>query len=160
MDYANLRLTKLYPYLIAIDLEAAAWAAFFDITDEVAIEQRRQMMRANIIASDFDEPLRPFMRSHRNEFAHQMLTDEGACSHEHFRESWEDDGDAENGPSLSGGPAFDVYTTESHSIVITGDGLIADSQVIDWDEYRFFAQLEAESRRTGDQIAPEDWRRC
>ncbi len=33
---------------VAIDAEAAAWASFFDVTDEAAIEGRRQVMRANV----------------------------------------------------------------------------------------------------------------
>jgi hypothetical protein len=70
--------------------------------------------------------------SHKNHFAHAMLVSEGACSHEHVEAEF-DDGDGENGPGSWGHPAFDVYSSESHSLVIDDTGLIVNSEVIDWD---------------------------
>jgi hypothetical protein len=47
-------------YTAAIDAEAAAWAAFFKVTDEAGIERRRQVMRANV-AVGYVDPLIPFL---------------------------------------------------------------------------------------------------
>ena len=44
---------------VAIDAEAAAWASFFDVTDEAGIESRRQVMRANAHARRIPRPARP-----------------------------------------------------------------------------------------------------
>jgi hypothetical protein len=75
--------------------------------------------------------------AHSNTFAHRMLTDQGAFVHEHNPETFEDVGDAENGPQLVGGPAFDCYEGDSHSLIIDHTGLIVFEQEIDWDEVRF-----------------------
>ena len=45
---------------VAIDAEAAAWASFFDVTDEAGIEGRRQLMRANAHVG-YLAPLVPFL---------------------------------------------------------------------------------------------------
>lgn len=81
--------------------------------------------------------------SSSNFFAHRMLTDQGACTHEHNPDTWEDTGDAENGPHLTGGPAFDRYYTDSHEIIIDQSGLIVHSSEIDWNWFRFAEEAEA-----------------
>jgi hypothetical protein len=53
-----------------------------------------------------------------NPVAHTLLTDQGAYVHTHFDDTFEDVGDAENGPELTGGPAFDEYSGESHYLII------------------------------------------
>lgn len=66
--------------------------------------------------------------------AHDFLTDEGAYVHEHVPESWYDGSDPENGPEdLQGGPAFDVYSGDSHDIFIQ-DGLIVHMSLRDFNE--------------------------
>lgn len=45
----------------AIDLEAAQWAEFFNVTDPEQIEGRKQVMRANVTVFGFIDPLVPFM---------------------------------------------------------------------------------------------------
>jgi hypothetical protein len=47
-------------YTKAIDLEAAAWATFFGVTDAEQIEARRNVMRANV-AVGYVKPLLPFI---------------------------------------------------------------------------------------------------
>lgn len=47
-------------YTAAIDAEAAAWATFFNVTDEAEIEGRRNVMRANV-AVGYVEPLQEFL---------------------------------------------------------------------------------------------------
>lgn len=46
---------------LAIDAEAAHWAAFFKVTDADQIEARRDVMRANV-AVGFTKPLEPFLQ--------------------------------------------------------------------------------------------------
>lgn len=53
--------------------------------------------------------------------AHHHLIDLG-FSHVHVDASWEDTGDAENGPRLSGGPAYDEYTLDDMTVYIAEDG--------------------------------------
>jgi hypothetical protein len=79
--------------------------------------------------------------SHSNRWLHDMLTDQGACSHEHQPDSWEDTGDAETGPILEGGPAFDIYTSESHTFIIDATGTVVDSELIEWDMWRFCEEM-------------------
>jgi hypothetical protein len=69
--------------------------------------------------------------SHTNYRLHVLLTDQGACIHEHHEADF-DDGDAENGPGSDGHPAWDEYTSESHFIVVDHTGLIVHSEPIDW----------------------------
>lgn len=45
----------------AIDVEAAAWAMFFEITDPAQIESRKAVMRANVSVFGYIEPLLPFL---------------------------------------------------------------------------------------------------
>lgn len=80
--------------------------------------------------------------SHSNTWLHLMLTDQGAFVHEHIPDSFEDVGDAENGPELIGGPAFDRYSGDSHEFIVDGTGTIVASYPIDWDQERWFAQME------------------
>ncbi len=56
-----------------------------------------------------------------NTFAHNALLQSG-YTHEHHNATWEDVGDAENGPKLDGGPACDVYASETEYVVIDEDG--------------------------------------
>lgn len=79
--------------------------------------------------------------SHTNQWLHNMLTDQGAVTHEHEPESWEDDGDGESGPHITGGPAFDRYTSESHCFIINASGTIVDSEPIDWAMWRFCEEM-------------------
>jgi hypothetical protein len=77
--------------------------------------------------------------------------------HEHCPETFEDIGDAENGPQLTGGPAFDRYAGDSHEIIMDYTGLIVHMGAIDWDEYRFFntpEMLAANASWPGDDDAP------
>lgn len=53
--------------------------------------------------------------------AHHHLIDLG-FSHVHVEASWEDTGDAENGPRLSGDPAYDEYTLGDMTVYIGGAG--------------------------------------
>lgn len=71
-----------------------------------------------------------------------MLTDQGAATHTYHPEDFEDDGDAENGPHLTGGPAWSEYTTESHMIVIDHTGLIVHQEVINWALERWIMDAE------------------
>ena len=57
-----------------------------------------------------------------NLFAHRMLTDEGCYVHTHYAESYEDIGNGESGPKLSGGPAYDEYAGDSHILYFDDDG--------------------------------------
>ncbi len=70
---------------------------------------------------------------------HKLLTDQGVCTHEHTEDDF-DDGDPENGPGSGGHEAFDVYSCDSHDIIVQR-GLIVDMQIIDWDEMRFFERM-------------------
>lgn len=81
--------------------------------------------------------------SHSNTWLHRMLTDQGACVHEHEPDTFEDVGDAESGPELTGGPAYDRYTSESHEFIIDGTGTIVFSAPIDWDLWRFAEEMAA-----------------
>lgn len=67
---------------------------------------------------------------------HQLLVDQGNYVHIHFEAEF-DDGDPENGPGTWSSPAYDMYSGDSHDIIVQ-QGLIVDLQVIDWAEYRFF----------------------
>jgi hypothetical protein len=87
--------------------------------------------------------------SHSNFFAHRMLTDQGAYTHEHYPESFEDVGDAESGPQLTGGPAYDRYAGESHEIIIDYSGMIRHCVEIDWNWERFLADA-------GELASPDD----
>jgi hypothetical protein len=78
-----------------------------------------------------------------NFFAHRMLTDQGACTHEHNPDSFEDDGDGESGPHLTGGPAFDRYYSESHELIIDEHGMLVHTSEIDWNWFRFLEEVEA-----------------
>jgi hypothetical protein len=54
--------------------------------------------------------------------AHEALLAAG-YSYEQFEECWEDDGDPENGPSLSGHSAFDWYGhSDGHEVFVGADG--------------------------------------
>ena len=96
---------------------------------------------------------------HSNFFAHRMLTDQGACVHEHYSETYEDIGDAENGPQLSGGPAFDKYFGDSHEFIIDHTGRIVASFGIDWDEFRFFAEISDEMKNGAGQLDDVEYKR-
>jgi hypothetical protein len=81
--------------------------------------------------------------------AHDFLTDQGAYTHEHVPESYEDYGDAENGPDLQGGPAFDAYEGESHCIIIGPSGLIEHQAERDWDFEKYCREMQEESEAFG-----------
>jgi hypothetical protein len=55
-----------------------------------------------------------------NPAAHDHLLALG-FTHERYEASWEDLGDAENGPQLSGGPAYDEYQAEDGFTVYVGE---------------------------------------
>lgn len=57
----------------------------------------------------------------------ELLTLLGYSLTNHVEESWEDDGDAENGPHLTGGPAFDEWTRpgDSHAVIVIDGGVVA-----------------------------------
>ena len=40
----------------------------------------------------------------------------------HYKADFEDVGDAESGPKLSGGPAFDEYAADDHCVIVTEGG--------------------------------------
>lgn len=102
---------------------------------------------------------------HGNFTLHRLLTDQGACIHTHHPESFEDTGDAESGPCLEGGPAYDEYTSDSHYMIVDQTGLFVHSQVIDWDMERFVDEMtgsgvdEFEARETykPKRREGEDW---
>lgn len=52
---------------------------------------------------------------------HDFMLSLGA-EHERIEEHWEDVGDAENGPELSGHPAFDVYRDADTVYVVDENG--------------------------------------
>lgn len=93
--------------------------------------------------------------SHSNLRLHHLLTDQGACVHVHYPESFEDVGDAENGPELVGGPAYDEYSCDSHSFIVDGTGQIVFSSAIDWDFERFAAGM-ADAAGEGVMEDPHD----
>lgn len=96
--------------------------------------------RENATTADLNMTVGPKL-SHKNEFAHRMLTEEGSYTHEHVEADF-DDGDPENGPGCWGYPAYDVYHGDSHDIVIDHTGLIVDMVLIDWDLCRWFEAEE------------------
>lgn len=53
-----------------------------------------------------------------NPALHAFLTDAG-FGYSHHEASWEDVGDAENGPELTGGPAFDEYFFNTQCVYVT-----------------------------------------
>jgi len=63
------------------------------------------------------------MRNHTpfNEVAHCHLMSLG-YEHTRIEATWEDTGDAENGPHLDGGPTFDQYTAADHYVYIDENG--------------------------------------
>jgi hypothetical protein len=77
--------------------------------------------RAMIIAMNgpIGPPPRPF-----NEAVHYWLVELG-YERAHFPESFEDDGGAESGPHLTGGPAYDEYTGPEEYIIIDMHGHFA-----------------------------------
>lgn len=97
--------------------------------------------------------------SHSNIWLHRMLTDQGACSHEHEPDSFEDVGDAENGPDLQGGPAYDRYWSESHEFIIDQSGTIVYSEVIDWGLWRFAESMLANHIDQGGDDPREHYKR-
>ena len=56
-----------------------------------------------------------------NTAAHAALIAAGYV-HERHDADWQDTGDAENGPELSGGPAFDLYTDADSVVMISESG--------------------------------------
>jgi hypothetical protein len=46
----------------------------------------------------------------------------------HVPDSWQDVGDAENGPRLTGGPAYDDWSKDDHHIYVV-NGVIEDDEV-------------------------------
>ena len=59
-----------------------------------------------------------------NAGAHQSLLEQGFIFAYH-EESWEDTGDAENGPQLTGGPAYNEYISKDNfQIIIDHNGLV------------------------------------
>lgn len=83
--------------------------------------------------------------------AHNFLTDQGACVHTHIAADFYDAGGPESGPMIHGHDAFDVYSGDSHEIIIQY-GLLQDMQPINWDEVRFFEQLEAQGYFTHNEF--------
>ncbi len=45
-------------------------------------------------------------------------------THDRIPASWEDCGDAENGPMVSGGPAYDLYIGADEMVFATEDGVL------------------------------------
>lgn len=93
--------------------------------------------------------------SHSNFNLHRLLTDQGACVHVHYPDSFEDVGDAENGPELTGGPAYDEYTCDSHTFIVDSTGCIVFTASIDWDFERFAAGM-AEDAGEGTMENPHE----
>lgn len=56
-----------------------------------------------------------------NQDIHDNLLDHG-FRHNRVEESWEECGDAENGPQLDGGPAYDEYMSNDSYIIIDHEG--------------------------------------
>jgi hypothetical protein len=86
-------------------------------------------------------PAKATTLSHGNFALHRLLTDQGACVHQHYADSFEDTGDAESGPCLEGGPAYDEYRSESHYMIVDASGDIVHQSLIDWDMERFVDQM-------------------
>lgn len=59
---------------------------------------------------------------HFNEAAHEHLLAHG-YTYERMAATWEEDGDAESGPHVSGGPEFDQYTGADEYVFIAPSGL-------------------------------------
>lgn len=103
--------------------------------------------------------------SHSNFQLHRFLTDQGAFIHTHHPEDFEDTGDGESGPHLSGHPAYDEYAGESHTIFVDSTGLIQHSELIDWHWCNWVDQMIEERGEDRDEwpiyIPPrragEDW---
>jgi hypothetical protein len=81
--------------------------------------------------------------------AHNFLTDQGAYVHMHIEADFYDAGGPESGPMIHGHNAFDLYSGDSHEIIIQY-GLMQEMQLINWDEVRFFKQMEAQGYFTDD----------
>ncbi len=64
---------------------------------------------------------------HFNEDVHQCLTELG-FTHTHHMEDFEDDGDGESGPHLTGGPAFDEYEDASERIIVDHHGMVVSRE--------------------------------
>lgn len=74
--------------------------------------------------------------------AHEFLTNEGAYVHQHY-EAEHDDGDVESGPGTWGHDEYDVYSGDSHELVLQR-GILMDAVLINWDEVRFWEGIETE----------------
>jgi hypothetical protein len=79
--------------------------------------------------------------SHSNFWLHNMLTSEGACTHEHVASEITD----AIGTLVVEPTTWDEYTSESHFIIVDHSGLIVYMQLIDWDLVRFAEDTEWES---------------
>ena len=80
------------------------------------------------------------MLNQLNTVHHHLL--ELGFVHVHHEADWEDGGDAENGPKLEGGPAFDDYYADTDSIYINHDGS-AHLEQRDPDLEEFLASLQS-----------------
>jgi len=70
--------------------------------------------------------------------AHDHMIALGA-RHTHYDADWEDTGDAESGPMLRGGPAYDEYEFDEFRVYIDHEGHVSDQIARDfaqeaWEE--------------------------
>jgi hypothetical protein len=56
-----------------------------------------------------------------NQVAHDFLLEQG-YTHHHEKATWEEVGDAENGPKVDGGPACDVYGDKKDYVIVDENG--------------------------------------
>jgi len=71
-----------------------------------------------------------------NQDAHANLIALG-YEHKHYEADYEDVGDAESGPMLSGHPGFDEYYSDIDLIIIGHDGLFTHHDMRDLEAERF-----------------------
>jgi hypothetical protein len=66
---------------------------------------------------------------------HELLTNEGAYTHERTRQGYFDE--SSSSPSPCGGPTYDIYYGDSHMLEFE-DGILTDIVPMDWDDYRYW----------------------
>ena len=88
-------------------------------------EEKKEYLRQN--------PPAPF-----NQALHDFLITNGYQRY-HEPESFEDDGDCENGPHLTGDPAFDEYVDENTRVIVEEGGVV-------WSERCYVPMLSMDER--------------
>ncbi len=64
-----------------------------------------------------------------NPMFHAFMRSIDGATHQRVHACWEDTGDAENGPELTGHPDFDLYTLDGFEYMVTDDGAAFMEQI-------------------------------